>query len=68
VLEVQVELTKDLVIKEVRRLENLHNSVSRAIEQALGLSVRLRIMEPGSIERSEGKSRHVIDNRPKDSA
>ena len=68
VLEVQVELAPDLVIDEVRRLENLHNRVSRAIEQALGLSVRLRIMEPGSIERSEGKSRHVIDNRPKDSA
>ena len=63
VLEVQVELAPDLLIDEVRRLEELHKRVSKAIEQTLGLSVKLRIMEPGSIERSEGKSRRVIDNR-----
>ena len=62
-LEVQVELLPDLVIDEVRRLEELQNRVKKAVEQILGLSVRLRIMEPGSIERSEGKSRRVIDNR-----
>ena len=62
-LEVQVELMPDLVIDEVRRLEELQRRVGKAVEQTLGLSVKLRIMEPGSIERSEGKSRRVIDNR-----
>ncbi|MCL2059503.1 MAG: phenylacetate--CoA ligase [Oscillospiraceae bacterium] len=63
VLEVQVELTPDIAISEVRRLEELHSRVNRAIDQTLGLSVKLRIMEPGSIERYEGKSKRVIDNR-----
>ena len=63
VLEVQVELLPGQAIDEVRRLEELQRRVGRAIEQALGLSVRLRLMEPGSIERSEGKSRRVVDNR-----
>jgi len=63
VLEVQVELMPDLIINEVRGLEELQNRASRAVEQALGLSVKLRIVGPGSIERSEGKSRRVIDKR-----
>ena len=65
VLEVHVELLPDLAINEVRGLEELYNRVNRAVAQTLGLSVKVRIVEPGSIERSEGKSRRVIDNRPK---
>ena len=63
VLEVRVELAPDLAINEVRKLEELQNRVNKAVDQALGISVRLRLTEPGSIERSEGKSRRVIDNR-----
>ncbi len=63
VLEVQVELAPELVSDEVRAVEDLQRSVSRAIEQVLGLSVKLRLMNPGSIERSEGKSKRVVDNR-----
>jgi phenylacetate-CoA ligase len=35
------------------------------IESLLGLHVRVRLMEPGSIERSMGKAKRVIDNRQK---
>ena len=62
-LEVQVEVLPELIIDEVRKLEDLQRRVGKAIEQTIGLSVKLRIMEPGSIERSEGKSRRVVDNR-----
>lgn len=62
-LEVQVELSPDLVSDEVRKIEQLAQDVTRAIEQVLGLSIHLRMMEPGSIERSEGKSRRIIDKR-----
>lgn len=46
-----------------RKIEDLSRRVQRSIEQVLGLSVKLRLMEPGSIERSEGKSKHVVDKR-----
>jgi phenylacetate-CoA ligase len=63
VLEVQVELNPELVSDEVRKLEQLSRDVTRAIEQVLGVSVRLRLMNPGSIQRSEGKSQRTIDKR-----
>ena len=63
VLEVQVELAPELLSDEVRKLEELQRQVARAIEQVIGLGVNLRLMNPGSIERSEGKSRRVVDKR-----
>lgn len=63
VLEVQVELLPELLSDEVRKIEELTKNTTRAIEQILGLSIKLRLMEPGSIERSEGKSRRIIDKR-----
>lgn len=62
-LEVQVELLPGQAVDEVRKLEELRRRVSKAVEQALGISVRLRLVEPGGIERSEGKSCHVKDLR-----
>ncbi len=63
VLEVQVEMDPTLVSDEVRMVEKLSRDVTRAIEQVLGLSIRLRLMGPGAIERSEGKSKRVVDRR-----
>ena len=63
ILEVQVELDPDTVLDEVRMVEQLSRDVSRAIEQVLGLGVKLRLMNPGSIQRSEGKSQRIIDKR-----
>ncbi|MDL2214363.1 phenylacetate--CoA ligase [Clostridia bacterium OttesenSCG-928-O13] len=63
VLEVQVELAPELVSDEVRKVEQLSRDVGRAIEQVLGISVKLRLVSPGSIERSEGKSIRIVDKR-----
>lgn len=63
VLEVQVELSPELVSDEVRVIEELSQKVIYSIEQTLNLSVKVRLMEPGAIERSEGKSKRIIDKR-----
>ena len=63
VLEVQVELDPELLSDEVRKVEQLSRDVARSIEQVLGLSVKLRLVNPGSIQRSEGKSKRTIDKR-----
>ncbi len=62
-LEVQVELDPELLSDEVRGIETLQSNVKKAVEQVLGLSVDLRLVEPGSIERSEGKSKRTVDRR-----
>ncbi len=62
-LEVQVELDPELVSDEIRAIEKLHADVKKAVEQVLGLGVDLRLVEPGSIERSEGKSKRTVDKR-----
>lgn len=63
ILEVQVELAPNLPFDEVRKIEELRNQLRYNIEQVLGISIELTLKEPGSIERSQGKSRRVVDNR-----
>jgi phenylacetate-CoA ligase len=62
-LEIQVEMLPDLISDSVREIENLRKTVKNAIEQILGLGVTVTLMNPNTIERSEGKSKHTIDKR-----
>ena len=62
-LEIQVEMLPDLISDSVREIENLRMTVKNAIEQILGLGVTITLMNPNTIERSEGKSKHTIDKR-----
>jgi len=62
-LEIQVEVSEALFSDEVRRLEDLQVLISREIQSALGLSARVKLVEPKTIERSEGKAKRVIDKR-----
>ncbi len=48
---------------EIRELENLTGKIAHVIQQAIGLSVKVKLVEPKSIERSMGKTKHVIDRR-----
>lgn len=62
-LEVRVEVEERFFSDEIRELENLTNKITEVIKQAIGLAVKVKLVEPKSIERSTGKSQHVIDNR-----
>ncbi len=63
VLEVQVEVSEKIFSDEVRKLEDLGKLITRELESALGVSVKVRLVEPKTIERSEGKAKRVIDRR-----
>lgn len=63
VLEVLVEVSERIFSDEIRRLEQLESRLTRAIEDTLGISVKVRLVEPKTIERSEGKAKRVIDKR-----
>ena len=62
-LEVQVEIDPKYYTDEVRAIEALTKKISHIIQQALGLSAKVKIVEPQTLVRSQGKAVHVIDNR-----
>lgn len=62
-LTVLVELTEEAFTDEVRKLEALNRQVSESIHSVLGISAKVKLVEPRSIERFEGKAKRVIDKR-----
>ena len=62
-LEVQVEVEEAFFSDQIRELENLSKKIAHTIQQAIGLAVKVKLVEPKTIERSMGKAVHVIDNR-----
>ena len=63
VLTVMVEVNEKFFSDEIRALEGLKNKVAGVLKQALGVSVVVKLVEPKTIARSEGKAKRVIDNR-----
>ncbi len=62
-LEVQVEVDEKFFSDEIKELEKLNKKIATVIQQAIGLAVKVKLVEPKSIERSMGKAVHVIDKR-----
>ena len=62
-LEIQVELNPKYYTDQIRVLEAMTKKIAHVIQQALGISAKIKIVEPMSIERSQGKAHHVIDKR-----
>ena len=63
VLEVQVEVEERFFSDEIKQLEGLTKKIAHALQTALGLSVKVKLVEPRTIERSQGKAKRVIDRR-----
>ncbi len=64
-LEVQVEVDERFFSDEIKQLEGLRRKVRAELESVLGVSIRVKLVEPRTIARSEGKAKRVIDERPK---
>jgi phenylacetate-CoA ligase len=62
-VQVQVEVAPDFGFDEVKELERLQRDVKGAIESALAVSIEVKLVEPKSIARSEGKAKRVVDKR-----
>ncbi len=63
IMEVWVEVSEQMFSDHIRGLESLENAIYSEIENVLGISARVRLVEPKTITRSEGKARRVIDKR-----
>ena len=62
-LEVLVEVDEKFFSDDMRALESLTKTITGVLKQALGLAVKVKLVEPKTIERSEGKAKRVIDKR-----
>lgn len=62
-LTVMVEIGETLFSDEVKALQGLERNISYRIKEELGVTAKVRLVEPKSIARSQGKAVRVIDNR-----
>jgi len=65
-LEVWVEVSEKTFSDEIKGLEALEKKIQHEIQSVLGITVTVKLVEPKTIERSEGKAKRVLDRRPKD--
>lgn len=63
VLEVKVELMDYRLLESYGELEKLEERIVGKIKNAIGLSVKVKILGPRSLERFEGKAKRVTDKR-----
>jgi len=62
-LEVLVEMNERLFSDEIKNLERFEQEISEGLYSALGIHTRVKLVEPKSIPRSEGKAKRVVDKR-----
>lgn len=62
-LEVRVEMNESLFSDEVRFIETKEKEIEHALKEELLIHSKVKLVEPKSIERSEGKAKRVIDVR-----
>jgi len=62
-MQVQVEVSEGLFSDEIRVLENLSKHIQGEIKDLLGVTCKVKLVEPKTIQRSEGKAQRVIDKR-----
>jgi len=62
-LELKVEVDEAFFQDKISQLETLRQKLQNNLESSLGLGIKVTLVEPKIIERSEGKSKRVIDQR-----
>ena len=62
-LEVQVEMSDKFFADDVKSIEKIERNIKEQLRSVLGLGAKVKLVNPKSIARSEGKAKRVIDNR-----
>ena len=63
IMEIQIEMNYSIFSDQVRKIESIERKLRHEIESTLGISAKIKLVEPNTIQRSEGKAKRVIDNR-----
>ncbi len=62
-LEVKVEVDEKLFSDEIKHLQRIEAKIQKNIKEFLGVTAKVTLSEPQSIERSEGKAKRIVDLR-----
>ncbi|MBG0789264.1 MAG: phenylacetate--CoA ligase [Desulfovibrionaceae bacterium] len=62
-LEVQVEVNESIFSDEIKSLQKIESKVMKNIKEFLGVTAKVKLVEPKGIERSRGKAKRIIDKR-----
>jgi len=62
-MEVWVEVTESVLKDDIRSLETLARKITNELASVLSITCRVKLVEPKTIERSEGKAKRIIDHR-----
>jgi phenylacetate-CoA ligase len=62
-LEIMVEVSPELFSDEMKEMRQREKDLERRLHSALGVSFKLSLVEPKTLERGAGKARRVVDKR-----
>ena len=62
-LEVKVEVHEEVFSDEMREMKRIAQRIGSRINSVLGLSAKITLVEPKTLQRSEGKAQRVLDMR-----
>ena len=64
-LEIRIEVSETMFSDVMRDMVAFNRRVAERLASVVGLQAKVTLVEPGTIERTTGKARHIIDNRPR---
>ena len=62
-VELHIEVSPEQFDDETKGMEALRNNITSVMKSKLGIMVKVKLVEPQSLPRFEGKAKRVIDNR-----
>ncbi|MEG0845324.1 MAG: phenylacetate--CoA ligase, partial [Raoultibacter sp.] len=62
-VQLQIETVPEFPFDEIRKLEDIKHRLASELKSNLQVQVEIKIVEPKTIARSEGKARRIIDLR-----
>lgn len=62
-LEIQVEVSERVFSDEIRGLQSLEKRIKKDVKDYLGVTAKVKLVEPKSLQRFEGKAQRVVDKR-----
>jgi phenylacetate-CoA ligase len=63
VATLKIEINPDFPMDEIRKIENLQKRLEQALKDELATKINVRVVEPYTIQRSEGKAVRIVDLR-----
>lgn len=62
-LNINVEMSEAIFADDIKSIEKIERKIVTDLRSVLGIGAKVHLVNPKSIERSEGKAKRVIDNR-----